>query len=81
MPGRLLLRPGAQASPAHSRGRQVCSCFDVTEPEIEAALADGAGAEAERLARVQAATRCGTNCGSCLPELKRLLRRSALAAA
>ena len=44
MPGRLLLRPGAQASPAHSRGRQVCSCFDVTEPEIEAALADGAGA-------------------------------------
>jgi assimilatory nitrate reductase catalytic subunit len=79
---RLLLRPGTQGPAARSRGRQVCSCFDVTEAEIEAALTDGVGAEeAERLARVQAATRCGTNCGSCLPELKRLLRRSALAAA
>jgi assimilatory nitrate reductase catalytic subunit len=80
--GRLLLRPGARAPiAARARGRQVCSCFDVTEPEIEAALADCPGADAERLALVQAATRCGTNCGSCLPELKRLLRRSALAAA
>jgi assimilatory nitrate reductase catalytic subunit len=50
-----------------SRGKVVCNCFDVAEADIVAALRAG-----ESLADLQARTRCGTNCGSCMPELKRL---------
>jgi assimilatory nitrate reductase catalytic subunit len=73
--GRLLLSPGAKAPLAvHSRGRQVCTCFNVAEPEIMSALAACEGSADERLASVQERLRCGTNCGSCLPELKKLAR-------
>jgi assimilatory nitrate reductase catalytic subunit len=65
--------PPAPASTATARGRQVCNCFDIDEPRIRAALADTAGAAADRLAAVQSALRCGTQCGSCLPELRRLV--------
>jgi len=77
--GRLLLRPGARApqASAAARGRTVCACLDLTEPEIEARLAGCAGDEIARLAALQASARCGTQCGSCLPELRRLARRSA----
>jgi assimilatory nitrate reductase catalytic subunit len=33
------------------------------------------GDEASRLAAVQARLRCGTECGSCLPAVKALVRR------
>jgi len=39
----------------------------VAESDIVAAFKAG-----ENLEALQARTRCGTNCGSCLPELKRL---------
>jgi assimilatory nitrate reductase catalytic subunit len=41
---------------------------------IERHAADCAGSVEERLASVQDALRCGTNCGSCVPELKRIVR-------
>jgi assimilatory nitrate reductase catalytic subunit len=50
-----------------ARGRTVCSCLDVRENEIRAAFAAG-----KQLAQVQTALKCGTQCGSCVPELKRL---------
>jgi assimilatory nitrate reductase catalytic subunit len=50
-----------------TRGRIVCNCLDVSENEIAAKLAQGAS-----MADVQATLKCGTSCGSCLPELKRL---------
>ena len=53
-------------------GRVVCQCFGVTESAIAASLAATAAAPGERLSLLQAKTRCGTNCGSCLPELRRL---------
>ncbi|MCZ8256197.1 MAG: hypothetical protein O9327_11075, partial [Polaromonas sp.] len=34
------------------------------------------GTDEERLASLQAALKCGTNCGSCVPELKRRVRSS-----
>ncbi|MDM0012914.1 molybdopterin-dependent oxidoreductase [Variovorax sp. J22P168] len=73
--GRQLLRPGA-AAPAGvaARGKVICSCFGVTQTDIEAQLATCAGDESQRLAALQGALRCGTNCGSCLPELKRMVR-------
>ena len=75
--GRLLLLPDATAPVAvRSRGKLVCSCFNVTEPEISAQLTDTAGTGEERLASLQTALQCGTNCGSCLPELKRLVHAS-----
>ncbi|MBX3618565.1 MAG: molybdopterin-dependent oxidoreductase [Rhizobacter sp.] len=73
--GRLLLVPGARAPVAvQPRGRQVCTCFNVAEPEILAALGTCAGSPDQQLAQLQDTLRCGTNCGSCIPELKRLVR-------
>ena len=73
--GRLLLAPGAKAPIAIApRGKQVCSCFDVSERQIEAALGNATGSQIERLATVQNQLHCGTNCGSCLPELKRMVQ-------
>jgi assimilatory nitrate reductase catalytic subunit len=73
--GRQLLRPGATAPIAMAaRGKLVCSCFGVTEPAIDALLAQTGGDDAERLACLQETLRCGTNCGSCIPELKRRVR-------
>src|SRR5512139_1290227 len=58
-----------------SRGRVVCNCLNVAEPDIVAAVAAGAD-----LAALQASLKCGTECGSCVPELKRLLASSREAA-
>ena len=79
--GRLLLKPGAKAPLTLApRGKQVCSCFDVGEPAILQVLEGCRGTAEQRVARLQAQLRCGTNCGSCLPELKRLARAAELAA-
>ena len=50
-----------------NRGVTVCNCFDISEAEIRTVLAAGAD-----LAQLQRRLKCGTDCGSCLPELKRL---------
>ncbi|MBL0419846.1 molybdopterin-dependent oxidoreductase [Ramlibacter sp. AW1] len=73
--GRLLLAPGAKPPVAIApRGRQVCGCLDVSEPAIQRNLASCQGTPEERLAQLQQDLRCGTQCGSCVPELKRLVR-------
>jgi assimilatory nitrate reductase catalytic subunit len=73
--GRLLLSPGAKAPVAiKSKGVQVCSCFNVTEPEIQSVLETCAGSDEEKLNALQASLKCGTNCGSCMPQLKKLVR-------
>jgi assimilatory nitrate reductase catalytic subunit len=73
--GRLLLSPGARAPVAvQSRGKPVCTCFNVTDTAIKAELGRRAGTPGERLAALQGALKCGTNCGSCIPELQRMVR-------
>lgn len=73
--GRLLLMPGAAAPVAMTpRGPQVCTCFNVGEDAIRSTLSLCRGTESERLTALQDRLRCGTNCGSCLPELRRLIR-------
>lgn len=47
----------------------VCSCHQVREARILAAIADGC----DSVERIGACTRAGTNCGSCIPDLRRLL--------
>jgi assimilatory nitrate reductase catalytic subunit len=73
--GRLLLAPGAKAPVAvQAKGKQVCSCFGVEADAIASHLAGCEGAADARLASLQSTLRCGTNCGSCLPELRRMVR-------
>jgi len=79
--GRLLLMPGARAPvDIAPQGRQVCTCFNVREDTIVSALKGCAGSEEQRLAVLQHSLRCGTNCGSCVPELRRLVRTTPAAA-
>jgi assimilatory nitrate reductase catalytic subunit len=75
--GRMLLVPSAKPPLAvQSRGKQICACFNVTENAIAAQLGLCKGNEDQRLAQLQSALECGTNCGSCLPEVKRMVRLS-----
>ncbi len=71
-----LLAPLASSpTPAAARGRTVCSCLDVSEAEVRAAVAGGA-----RLEELKSRLRCGTQCGSCAPELRRLVAEAGGAA-
>jgi assimilatory nitrate reductase catalytic subunit len=51
-------------------GPVICACFGVGLNVIRAAIADGVAANVEEIGK---ALRAGTNCGSCLPELKRIV--------
>jgi assimilatory nitrate reductase catalytic subunit len=74
--GRMLLAPSATAPQGfRQRGQVVCSCFNVAKNEIEKALGE-LGGVTDKLAALQARLKCGTNCGSCLPEVKQILRAS-----
>ncbi len=74
--GRALLSGSPVAPmPVPARGAQVCACFDITEPQIENTLARCAGAPELQLAQLQTELKCGTNCGSCLPKLRAMVRK------
>ena len=73
--GRALLVPGAVPPvPVVSRGQQVCACFNVTDVAIADHLAHVGADAVQRLVSLQTSLKCGTNCGSCMPELRRILR-------
>ncbi len=77
--GRYLLAPSAKppaALAASTATEMVCSCFGVSAQDITSALPGCSGSETERLGQLQGQLRCGTNCGSCLPQLKRQVRQS-----
>ncbi|WP_231848014.1 nitrate reductase [Thalassolituus oleivorans] len=57
------------------KGAIICSCFQVGENTIKNSIQQGCST-AEALGE---ALKCGTNCGSCIPELKALIQREALA--
>ena len=72
--GRQLLMASSQPPAGYlPRGRTVCSCLGVASTRIEAVLDTAAGSDPERLETVQRALSCGTQCGSCLPELRRMV--------
>lgn len=56
------------------RGAIICVCHDVGECEIAAAIAGGAAT----VGCVGAATRAGTNCGSCRPHIARMIEDAQL---
>ncbi len=55
-------------SGSRSRGKIVCNCLDVAENDLIDNIALGAD-----LLTLQAKLKCGTQCGSCVPEIKRLV--------
>ncbi|HWU81990.1 MAG TPA: molybdopterin-dependent oxidoreductase [Methylophilaceae bacterium] len=52
-----------------SRGKIICNCLDVAENEIIDTIQAGAD-----FVTLQNKLKCGTQCGSCVPELKRLVK-------
>jgi assimilatory nitrate reductase catalytic subunit len=73
--GRALLAPGATPPVAvASKGKQVCTCFNVSEPDIIETLGRCQGDADMRLAQLQGQLKCGTNCGSCIPSLRKLIK-------
>ena len=65
---RWMFAPRAQPPVAMARaGRTVCNCLGVSDEQISAMLATGVD-----LAGIQRELKCGTSCGSCLPELRRM---------
>ena len=69
---RRMLLSGKSADGLASAGPIVCACFGVGRSTICDAIAAGATSAAAIGARLKA----GTNCGSCLPELKRLIAQA-----
>ena len=69
---RLSLLAGEQANQPDS-GRTVCACFQIGEKTIENAIQEHTLDSVEALGENLG---CGTNCGSCIPELKTILQSS-----
>jgi assimilatory nitrate reductase catalytic subunit len=70
---RWLFAPVAQPPVATSAaGRTVCNCLGVSETQINDLLRAGAS-----LSSVQEQLKCGTSCGSCVPELRRMSQQFA----
>jgi len=54
--------------------RQICSCFNVKQSEILQAIEQGA----DSVSALGSSLKCGTNCGSCKPELQSLINQTKL---
>ena len=67
-------RPGADMP---DKGAIICACMNVGINEIHAAIAAGCGS----VDAIGTATTAGTNCGSCQPEIKNILKEAELVAA
>ncbi len=74
---RALLQPGAKPpQPLAPRGATVCACEGVGENAITGLLETCQGDAPTRLKRLQNELRCGTQCGSCVPQLQRMVQAS-----
>ncbi|MDP3293447.1 MAG: molybdopterin-dependent oxidoreductase [Nevskia sp.] len=66
---RIGLLVGEPLARGDDAGATVCSCYGVGRKTIEAAVRGGCATPAELGAKLK----CGTNCGSCVPELKGII--------
>jgi len=71
---RAMLLSGRSGAGRTSAGPVICACFGVGRTTICDAIAGGARSAADIGARLKA----GTNCGSCIPEVKRLIAQAAI---
>lgn len=70
---RFRLMSGLDSDGSNDVGAIICSCFQIGEKTIQAAIDSKQCTSVETLG---AKLQCGTNCGSCIPELKSLLSSS-----
>jgi assimilatory nitrate reductase catalytic subunit len=66
---RRLMLSGKSLDGSHDDGPNVCACFGVPHGRIAAAIEAGCS----DVAAIGRSLKAGTNCGSCIPELKRML--------
>jgi len=66
---RISLLAGLEANTA-AASRTVCACFSVSEAAITSAIAEQGCRSPAEIGKV---LKAGTNCGSCIPEIKKLL--------
>ena len=66
----LRLLAGRSGAGREDKGETVCACFQVGVNQIRKAISEGGSAT---VADVGAALKAGTNCGSCRPEIQKLL--------
>jgi assimilatory nitrate reductase catalytic subunit len=66
---RRALLAGREGNAASDPGTIVCSCFQVGDKQVKAAVTAGI----DNVEALGAKLKCGTNCGSCIPELKNLI--------
>jgi assimilatory nitrate reductase catalytic subunit len=74
---RRLVLCGRDASGAGDSGPLVCACFGVATAKIRDAVCSGA---ATNVMEIGALLKAGTNCGSCVPELRRILAATPVSA-
>jgi assimilatory nitrate reductase catalytic subunit len=67
------LLSGKAADATANTGPLVCACFGVGVNTIREAIASRTASSIEELGK---ALRAGTNCGSCIPEMKKLLAQT-----
>ncbi|MBQ0732607.1 MAG: (2Fe-2S)-binding protein, partial [Oleispira antarctica] len=73
---RRALLAGREGSAASDPGTIICSCFQIGDKQIKAAIEAGIN-NTDQLGEQ---LKCGTNCGSCVPELKSLIEQFAVPA-
>jgi len=71
---RISLLSGQPADPALDEGKTVCSCFGVGAKKIERIIVEQNATSVEAIGKC---CKAGTNCGSCVPELKSILHAMA----
>ena len=67
---RLRLLSGFPCDPSLQTGKTICACYQVGEKTIINALQNGKASCIESLGTT---LKCGSNCGSCIPELRTLV--------
>ena len=71
---RRMVLSGRAADGLAETGPVICACFGVGLTVIREAIASNSATDVEAIGK---ALRAGTNCGSCLPELKRIVHEHA----
>ncbi|TAN47815.1 MAG: nitrate reductase, partial [Methylococcaceae bacterium] len=62
---------GKPASHSDDKGKVVCACFNIGQNTLKRAITEQKLSSVEQIGRV---LKAGSNCGSCIPELRQLLR-------
>ena len=79
---RVLLAPSTKPPQGFvARGRVICNCLNISEAEIMNQLKSISSDSQNKLGALQNTLKCGTECGSCLPELRRIVQTEILEAA